>query len=80
MKCPKCSYVFSEEYTQCLRCGNSMTLILEVLGNFPRPANEPFLSVEDFEEKPTIEEEVSGVEETTTEKKASKEIEFNLPE
>ena len=80
MKCPKCGYVFSEEYTQCLRCGNSMTLILEVLGHFPRPANEPFLSIDDFEEKPSIQEGISIGEEPNTEEKPPKENDFKFPE
>jgi len=75
VKCPKCGYVFSEEYTQCLKCGNTMTLILEVLGDFPSPAKEPFLSVEDFMKQPLIEEPEGG--ETPP---PPKEIELKLPE
>jgi hypothetical protein len=57
-----------------------MTLILEVLGHFPRPANEPFLSIDDFEEKPSIQEGISIGEEPNTEEKPPKEIDFKFPE
>jgi len=52
-----------------------MTLILEVLGDFPSPAKEPFLSVEDFMKQPLIEEPEGG--ETPP---PPKEIELKLPE
>lgn len=74
MKCPNCGYVFSEEFTECLRCRTSMRLILEVLGYFPRSTDQPFLTIEDIKEeqitpKKELEEERRGV---------PKEIELNI--
>lgn len=52
MRCPKCSYFFSEELKTCPRCGNDMGSEIEKLGIFPQGAEEPFLTVEDFIEAP----------------------------
>ncbi|MCS7150634.1 MAG: hypothetical protein RMI93_07865 [Caldimicrobium sp.] len=48
MRCPKCSYFFSEELRSCPRCGQDMGAEIEKLGLFPITANEPFLDIEDF--------------------------------
>lgn len=50
MRCPRCSYFFSEELKACPRCGADMGLEIERLGIFPPGATEPFLTIEDFQE------------------------------
>lgn len=51
MRCPKCSYFFSEELRTCPRCGQDMGLVIEKLGLFPPSSKKPFLDMEDFLEK-----------------------------
>lgn len=55
MNCPKCNYIFSEEIKICPKCGADMGMVLEKLGYFPPSASKPFLTVEDFKEKPNFE-------------------------
>lgn len=56
MRCPKCSYFFSEELKYCPRCGTDVGEELEKLGFFPPSAEEPFLTIEDFIETPAFKE------------------------
>ncbi|MFN3406353.1 MAG: hypothetical protein ACK40E_01290 [Caldimicrobium sp.] len=51
MRCPKCSYFFSEELRTCPRCGQDMGLVIEKLGLFPPSSKKPLLEIEDFFEK-----------------------------
>lgn len=50
MRCPRCSYFFSEELRSCPRCGQDVGLELEKVGLFPPSTNEPYLTIEDFYE------------------------------
>lgn len=54
MRCPKCSYFFSEELRACPRCGQDMGAEIEKIGLFPPSTKEPFLEVEDFLETEEI--------------------------
>lgn len=56
MRCPKCSYFFSEELKTCPRCGADMGSEIEKLGIFPPSAKEPFLTIDDFVETPQVAE------------------------
>jgi len=76
MRCPSCSYIFSEELRTCPRCGADVGAELEKLGYFPQPAKEPFLFLEDFQKPPFYEEEVK--EENKEEKPQKREIEFSF--
>lgn len=75
MRCPKCNCFFSEELKVCPKCGNDMGEILERIGVFPLSTKEPFLSPEDFKEKPAEGKNISKIQE-----KSPREIEFSLPE
>jgi len=55
MNCPKCNYIFSEEIKICPKCGADMGMVFEKLGYFPPSASKPFLTIEDFKEKPAFE-------------------------
>ncbi len=76
MRCPSCSYVFSEELKSCPRCGADVSAELEKLGFFPQPAKEPFLFWEDFKKATYTEEPVR--EESQANKSQKREVEFNL--
>jgi hypothetical protein len=78
MRCPSCSYIFSEELRTCPRCGADVGAELEKLGYFPQPAKEPFLFIEDFQKTPTYEEPAKG--QTEVEKPQKREIEINFQE
>jgi len=54
MRCPKCSYFFSEELRACPRCGADVGGEIEKLGVFPPGAEEPFLTADDFMEAPQL--------------------------
>ncbi|MFN4196803.1 MAG: hypothetical protein ACK4FM_02200 [Caldimicrobium sp.] len=51
MRCPKCSYFFSEELRTCPRCGQDMSSVIEKLGLFPPSSKKPLLEIGDFLEK-----------------------------
>lgn len=51
MKCPKCSYIFSEEKKICPRCGTDIGMMYEKLGFFPPSTSKPFFTIKDFMEK-----------------------------
>ncbi len=78
MRCPSCSYLFSEELRTCPRCGADVGAELEKLGYFPQPAKEPFLFPKDFQKPPFYEEPVKEKSEPETPQK--RELEFNFQE
>jgi len=78
MRCPSCSYIFSEELRTCPRCGADVGAELEKLGYFPQPAKEPFLFIEDFQKTPAYEVPAKG--QTEVEKPQKREIEINFQE
>lgn len=71
MRCPKCSYFFSEELKTCPRCGADMGSEIEKLGIFPPIAEEPFLTIDDFMKRSMEERAISNQERV---------IEFPFPE
>ena len=74
MKCPSCSYVFSEELNCCPRCGACAEF--EKLGFFPQSAKKPFLFWEDFKKVAYPEEPVR--EKSQVNESQKREIEFNF--
>ncbi len=76
MRCPNCSYIFSEELRICPRCKADVSRELEKLGYFPEATTKPFLFPEDFIKSPTS----SPTSEGPSPEPPRKEIDLGLPQ